>query len=228
MEQLIVHKPNGTVISDSMMEKIKKEYTNTEVFYCFRHRQEGWFYSQKTPKLISQADFLGLDYESFIIFDKGVHYHSKPNPVNHREANNGVQWFLNSTVGSFTFLSGANDRCSGIMFDTFLKFCDLNSLNSFLKEVCHRYNLKSYVVTNSSTTRYGTWFQNENCFYTTLDFANKLAYDAKASLKNIIAFLINPNEFKQEVSRLDELSDYEIRIEAAKYPEVEKILQQIG
>jgi len=228
MEQIIVHKPAGTVISEQMMAKITKEYTNKEVFYCYRGTDKKWFYSKEKPEVIATCDAFDEEKDGIIIFDKGTHYLSKPNPVNHRESSNGLQWLLNANIGSFSFLSGANDRCSGILFENFLKFCDFNSLNALLKDLCKRYALKSFTVTSGGLAKYGTWFEHEGSYYTNLDFANKLSYDAKTSLKNILAFCACPQAFRAEVSRLEKLTDHEIRIEAAKYPEVAKILQQIG
>ena len=226
MSEMIMHKPSGVKISDELLAKIKKEYTGLEVYYFYRTAGDSkkWFYSEKGMKL-AESDLLNQDYESVIYFNKSTYMSSLPNPVDILKTDDSC--FITCGVGLFPFLIAQNDRGPEVMFDNFLKFLDIPSLHAFLANMCKNYRINYVVTTNyAPARRYGNWNEIEGAYFSDASFYYKIDYAAKAFLKHVLAFFSNPAEPKEELARLDKLSDLSLRQECEKIPNLPETLSK--
>lgn len=227
----MIHKPKGVVIEPQFLDKIRREYTNPKVCYFCKNPKIGkvWNYSTVSTDLNSKPELFDEESESLIYLDKGVHYQSKPVPVSYRAPSEEYDtWFVSVGAGPFSNLSGASDKNPSVIFDHFLRFLNSNSLHKFLDNFVIENSGHFATISKDGFKPYGKWFERNGAYYTTLDFANKLTFDAKAMLKAVLAFFLRPDEFKTEIDRLAKLSDYEIRALCEKNEQTKKILEQIG
>lgn len=224
-DQLMIHKPKGVAISSSLLAKIRKEYTCANLFYMYNHDKK-WWYSDTPKGIDKEPELFSSDSDSVIIFQK-YQYGQSNNPVSYIE-HSADNWLLASCVGVFPYLTGINDKCPEILFENFLKYLDQHSITPFINNVCEKSEVNyATIVNGTNIKRYGKWKELDGLFFNCLDFYDKMDYQAKTSVKNILAFLIDPDNFAKEVKRLDALSDYDLRLECENYPSVKKILESL-